>query len=144
LILIVWGFAHYRAAGVIEIWTPPAWTRYATAALMWLAFVSLACMSPAPGSIRGWVRHPMLTAVTLWAAAHLFSNGDAGGLALFGSFFLWAIYDRISVTRRGDPGACGSHCFTKADATALTAGTLVYAALIFLHPFVTGFPVFGK
>jgi uncharacterized membrane protein len=53
---------------------------------MWFAFVALACMNPAPGWIRGWLRHPMLVAGKVWALAHLLANGDAGGMLLFGSF----------------------------------------------------------
>src|ERR1035438_3797160 len=34
LMLIVWGFAHYRAAGVIGIWTPPTAFKHIAAALM--------------------------------------------------------------------------------------------------------------
>jgi hypothetical protein len=41
------------------------------------AFVALACMSSAPGRIGGWLRHPMLVAVKIWALAHLLANGDA-------------------------------------------------------------------
>jgi uncharacterized membrane protein len=39
--------------------------------------VALACMSSAPGRIGGWLRHPMLVAVKIWALAHLLANGDA-------------------------------------------------------------------
>ena len=65
--LIVWGFSRYRAEGLITLWSPPAWTRHLTIGLMWLAFVALACMNPAPGKIRGWLRHPMLVAIDLGA-----------------------------------------------------------------------------
>src|ERR1700733_15250957 len=34
LVLIVWGFAHYRAEGMIEIWTPPRALKHLTEALM--------------------------------------------------------------------------------------------------------------
>lgn len=63
--LIVWGFSRYRAEGLITLWTPPAWTRHLTMLLMWFAFVALACMNPAPGKIRGWLRHPMLVAIKI-------------------------------------------------------------------------------
>jgi uncharacterized membrane protein len=46
--LIVWGFSRYRAEGLITLWSPPAWTRHLTIGLMWLAFVALSCMNPAP------------------------------------------------------------------------------------------------
>ena len=142
--LIVWGFSRYRAEGLITLWTPPAWTRHLTMPLMWFAFVALACMNPAPGKIRGWLRHPMLVAIKIWALAHLLANGDAGGLLLFGSFLAWAVFDRIAVKKRGDMGAMRIESFTRADATALGVGTLAYVAMIFLHPTLIGVPVFGR
>jgi uncharacterized membrane protein len=142
--LIVWGFARYRAEGLIPIWSPPTWTRHLAIALMWFAFVALASTNPAPGRIRGWLRHPMLVAVKIWALAHLLANGDAGGIVLFGSFLAWAVFDRIAVKKRGDNGAPRLASFTRADAIALGAGTLAYAAMIFLHPVLIGVAVIGR
>lgn len=142
-VLIVWGFSRYRAEGLITVWTPPTWTRHLTMGLMWFAFVALACMNPAPGKIRGWLRHPMLVAIKIWALAHLLANGDAGGMLLFGSFLAWAVFDRIVVKNRGDMGARPIASFTRADAMALGVGTLAYVAMIFLHPILIGVPVFG-
>jgi uncharacterized membrane protein len=140
-ILIVWGFARYRADDWVQVWTPPVGTRHLTIALMWFAFVALACMNPAPGRIRGWLRHPMLVAIKIWALAHLLANGDLGGMILFGSFLAWAIYDRIAVKRRGDLGAPRQASFTQADIVALVVGTVAYIAMIFLHPYLIGVPV---
>jgi len=142
--LIVWGFSRYRAEGLIIVWTPPTWTRHLTIALMWFAFVALACMNPAPGRIRGWVRHPMLVAIKIWALAHLLANGDAGGMLLFGSFLAWAVFDRIAVKKRGDTGARRIASFTRADAIALGAGTLAYVAVMVLHPVLFGVAVIGR
>jgi uncharacterized membrane protein len=141
LVLIVWGFSIYRAEGWVQIWTPPIWTRHLTIALMWFAFVSLACMNPAPGRIRGWLRHPMLVAIKIWALAHLLANGDLGGMLLFGSFLAWAVYDRIAVKRRGDVGAPRVSSFKRADGVALAVGSVAYVAMIFLHPYLIGVPV---
>jgi uncharacterized membrane protein len=141
-VLIVWGFARYRAEGMIPLWTPPAWGFYAAIVLMWFAFVALACSNPKqPGRIRGWLRHPMLVGVKFWALAHLLANGDLGGLLLFGSFLAWAVWDRIAVKQRGDLGAARIDSFTRADTIALVAGTVAYVAMIFLHPLLIGVPV---
>jgi uncharacterized membrane protein len=142
-VLIVWGFSRYRADAWIQVWTPPVWARHLTIVLMWFAFVALACMSKAPGRIRGWLRHPMLVAIKIWALAHLLANGDAGGILLFGAFLAWAIFDRIAVKRRGDLGAPRVVSFTRSDAIALGAGTVAYVAMILLHPVLIGVPVIG-
>ena len=105
--------------------------------------MALACINPAPGKIRGWLRHPMLVAVKIWALAHLVANGDAGGMLLFGSFLGWAVFGRIAVKKRGDIGAPRIASFTRADALALRVGTLAYAAMIFLHPLLIGVAVIG-
>jgi uncharacterized membrane protein len=140
-VLIVWGFGRYRAEDWIQVWTPPAGMRHLTILLMWFAFVALAAMSPKPSRIKGWLRHPMLVGIKIWALAHLLVNGDLGGMLLFGSFLAWAVYDRIAVKRRGDFGAPRVDAFTRADAIALIAGTVAYVAMILLHPWLIGVSV---
>jgi uncharacterized membrane protein len=140
-VLIVWGFSRYRAEGWVQVWFPPVWTRHITILLMWFAFVALASMSPKPGRIRGWLRHPMLVGIKIWALAHLLANGDAGGMLLFGSFLAWAVFDRIAVKRRGDMGAPRVAAFTRTDAVALVAGTVAYVAMMFAHPWLIGVDV---
>ncbi len=53
------------------------------------------------------LKHPMLVAIKIWALAHLLANGDLASLVLFGSFLAFAVYDRISVKKRGDLGPLG-------------------------------------
>jgi uncharacterized membrane protein len=139
LALIVWGFIRYRADAWDPIWAPPEHARDVTWALMWFAQVSLACVfTKGPGRIRGWLRHPLLASVTLWSLAHLVSNGDAGGMLLFGAFFVWSIYARLALERRGDRGAAPSAAFTRTDAIDLLIGTVLWAALALLHPYFAG------
>ena len=138
LALIVWGFIRYRADAWDQIWAPPAHARDLTWTLMWFALVSLACLYGKPSRIRGWLRHPLLASVTLWSLAHLVSNGDAGGMLMFGAFFVWSIYARIALELRGDHGAAPSAAFTRADAIALVVATILWAALATLHPYFAG------
>jgi len=96
LVLIVWGFAHYRATGWIDVWYPPKALKHITVALM-LPAVILVVASYLRGRIYLTLKHPMLAGVKLWAAAHLLANGDLGSIILFGSFLGWAVFDRISL-----------------------------------------------
>ena len=145
LVAIGWGFALYRATGWIDVWSPPSWTRHVTVVLMWPAIVCITAAYLA-GHIKKALKHPMLVGVKLWAAAHLLANGDLGSIVLFGSFLAWAVYDRITLKRRTDPGAppipvggWGN------DALALLVGTLIYLALgLVFHPLVIGVPAFGR
>jgi uncharacterized membrane protein len=144
LALIVWGFAHYRATGRIEVWHPPTALKHITVALM-LPAVILVVAAYLRGRIYTAIKHPMLSGVKLWAAAHLISNGDLGGIILFGAFLGWAVFDRISLKRRADAGGppipvggWGN------DLIAVAVGVVAYLALAFaFHPVVIGVPVVG-
>jgi uncharacterized membrane protein len=143
LALIVYGFARYRATGWVDVWHPPSWTRHVAVALTLPAIV-LVVAAYVPGHIKLALKHPMLAGVKLWALAHLIANGDLGSIILFGSILAWAVYDRISLKRRTDPGAppipTGGW---RNDAIAVVAGVLVYLALGFVfHPIIIGVPAF--
>jgi uncharacterized membrane protein len=144
LVLIVWGFADYRAAGMWQVWHPPAALKHVAIALM-LPAVILVVASYIRGRIYTTLKHPMLAGVKLWAAAHLLANGDLGSIILFGSFLAWAVFDRISLKGRADAGAppipvggIGN------DLIAVAIGVVAYLALAFVfHPVVIGVPVVG-
>jgi uncharacterized membrane protein len=144
LALIVWGFGHYRAAGMINVWYPPKFLKHITVALM-LPAVILVAASYIRGRIYTGLKHPMLAGVKLWAAAHLLANGDLGSIILFGSFLAWAVFDRISLKRRTDVGAPPIPVGGPAnDLIAVAVGFVAYLALAFaFHPVVIGVPVVG-
>jgi uncharacterized membrane protein len=144
LVLIVWGFAHYRAAGMWNVWTPPTVLKHIAVALM-LPAVILVVASYIRGRIYTTLKHPMLAGVKLWAAAHLLANGDLGSIILFGSFLAWAVFDRISLKRRADAGAPPIPVGGVAnDLIAVAVGFVAYLALAFaFHPVVIGVPVVG-
>jgi uncharacterized membrane protein len=144
LLLIVWGFAQYRAAGAVGVWYPPAWTRHVTVALMGPAII-LVVAAYSRGRIYARLKHPFLAGVKLWALAHLISNGDLGSIILFGSVLAWSVYDRISLKRRSDPGAPNIPLGgARNDAIAIVFGTLLYLAFGFLHPYIIGVPAFSR
>ena len=150
IVLIAWGFAHYRAAGMIDVWggsvSPKTLVilKHVTVGLM-LPAVILVVASYLRGHIYKMLKHPMLSGVKLWAAAHLLANGDLGSIILFGSFLAWAVFDRISLKRRPDAGGppipvggWGN------DMIAVAVGIVAYLALAFaFHPVVIGVPVVG-
>jgi uncharacterized membrane protein len=144
LVLIGFGFARYRAEGLIPVWYPPAWTRQIVVAAMWPASIAVVA-AYIPGDIKRVLKHPMLVGVKIWAVAHLCANGDLGGMILFAAVLAWAVYDRITLKRRSDPGAppipLGGR---RNDIIAIVVGTILYLALGFVfHPIVIGLPAFG-
>jgi uncharacterized membrane protein len=129
IVLISIGFGQYRAAGAIEVWHPPTWTRHIAVALMWPAVI---CVVAAyiRGDIFRQLKHPLLVGVKLWALAHLIANGDLGGIILFGSILAWAVFPS------------GGRVY---DVVAVVVGTVLYLALGFwFHPYLIGLPVFGS
>jgi uncharacterized membrane protein len=143
LALIVYGFARYRATGWIDIWLPPPWTRHVAVALTLPAIVFVVA-AYIPGHIKRALKHPMLAGVKLWALAHLLANGDLGSIILFGSILVWAVYDRVSLKHRSDPGAPPTSVSGwRNDVIAIIVGVLAYLALGFIfHPLVLGVPAF--
>lgn len=139
-VLLVWGFA---TAPVIEVWSPPGWTRYVAIVLMLPAFIFLVA-AYLPGQIKAKLKHPFLIAIKTWALAHLIANGDLASILLFGSFLAYAVYDRIALKGRQPTGLVevrgpGSR---RNDATAVALGTALYLVfMIWLHPLLIGRPV---
>ena len=126
------------------LWDPPTWTRHLALALMLPAMIALVA-TYIPSHIHVMLKHPMLVAIKIWALAHLLANGDLGSIILFGAFLAWAVFDRITLKRRDDPGAppipFGG---VRNDVLAVVVGLVVYAALVFaFHPAVIGVPVIG-
>ena len=136
-VLLVWGFAR---APVIQVWTPPDWTRWVAIVLMLPAFIFLVA-AYVPGEIKAKLKHPFLVAIKTWALAHLIANGDLASIVLFGSFLAYAVYDRITLKRRqptsliGVPGTGGP----RNDVIAIVLGVVLYVLfLVWLHPLLIG------
>jgi uncharacterized membrane protein len=144
LVLIIWGFAKYRATGWIDVWYPPVALKHIAVALM-LPAIIMVVASYIRGRIYTTLKHPMLTGIKLWAASHLLANGDLGSIILFGSFLAWAVYDRISLKYRSDAGAPPIPVGGPGnDLIAIAVGLVAYLALAFaFHPVVIGVPVVG-
>jgi len=135
--LVVYGFAR---APLIQVWSPPSWTRWVAIVLMLPAFIFLVA-AYVPGQIKAKLKHPFLVAIKTWALAHLIANGDLASIILFASFLAYAAYDRITLKRReatwlitvpatGPP---------RNDVIAVVLGAALYVAfLVWLHPLLIG------
>jgi uncharacterized membrane protein len=136
-VVLVWGFAR---APVIQVWSPPSWTRWVAIVLMIPAFILLVA-AYVPGQIKAKVRHPFLVAIKTWALAHLIANGDLASIFLFGSFLLYAVYDRIAVKWREETGriTVSETGLARNDVISVVVGLLLYVAfLLWLHPLLIG------
>lgn len=140
---LVWGYAYLKPWMTLGL--PPDWMRHVAMALMLPAMVLIvAAYAPPTGFIKKAVKHPMLTAVKLWAFAHLLVNWDVGSLILFGSFLVFGVIDRIAVKRRGDVGAANAQPNVLGDLIALAVGAALYGLLVYeLHYILFGVDPLG-
>ena len=95
IIVMIFG---YRMADFIPVWTPPSFFTGINNLLMLAAFFLIG-MSATKGRLKGWMRHPMLLAVKVWALAHLVVNGDLASIVLFGGMLAWAVVSVILINR---------------------------------------------
>jgi len=126
--LICYGFGQARLQPVL-LYSPPIWTRH-LAALLMLPVFPLLLAAYLPGRIRTAMKHPMLAAVKFWALAHLLANGRLADVLLFGSFLIWAVFDRISWKRRPPQVLQTAPARPWNDALAVILGLAIYALFV--------------
>lgn len=137
LYLIIQGYAELKTAATV-LYVTPQWTRH-LAALLLLPIFILFFAPYFPGKIKYTTRHPQLIAVKLWAVAHLLVNGTVADVLLFGSFLLWAVADRLSMSNRPLRAVPSVIKSKTNDMIVLVLGIAVYLATAFwLHETLIG------
>ena len=138
IVLMVLG---WRAAPSDVWWTPPSALTHLNNAMMLLVFY-LFGVGAAKGTTAGWLRHPQLTAVVLWATAHLLVNAEVKALVLFGGLLAWSLGEMVVInqSQTWDRPAAVS---LAGDAKALVIGVVVMALVIGIHGWVGPWPLGG-
>jgi uncharacterized membrane protein len=143
--LIIWGYGQARLDHVF-MRTPPVSMRYATMVLTLLAFILIAAAYVPGNRIKAAVGHPMVAGVKTWAFGHLLSAFSLAGLVLFGTFFVWAIVDYMSLRRRDRaagvvyPPGSGAR-----DVLTCAVGTIAWFVFAFwLHGPLIGVALFAS
>lgn len=136
--LIIWG---YRGADFIPVWTPPGFMVHLNNLLMLVA-VFVYGMSATTGRLRGRMRHPQLTAVKIWAVAHLLVNGDLASILLFGTMLAWAVGSVVLINRAGpwDRPAPGD---AKKDKLLVIITLVMFAVMVGVHIWLGVWPFRG-
>lgn len=179
IVVLVWAAMAYNAAPYMELWYLGEWARWVPILVMPVAFVLvvagattpnptavmaarlLEAPDPAPGIVKV-TRHPVMWGTALWAFAHLFPNGDAASLILFGSLAGLALAGTVLLdwkleARAG--AAAGPFLMTTSAIPFLAAvqgrtrislagigwwrialGLALYAAVLFGHEAIIGLP----
>lgn len=119
--------------------------------------------TPARGIVRV-TRHPVQWAILLWSGSHILANGDGGSLLFFGGFFLLALAGPFLIDRKkqatlGADWEAFAAVTSNVPFAAILAGRnslklgeigwlriavtlLLYAGLIFAHPWMFGVTAF--
>lgn len=125
--LIVWGKA---SAPFVMLWQPLFAMQWITLLLMIPAFILVLAGNLPTSYMRAQVRNPMVLGVTLWAAAHLWSNGDLASVLLFGSFCVWGIIKLVSLRSQYDHTR---KPLLKWDGVAILAGFSTCLVVMIFH-----------
>ncbi len=138
---IVFMVIGYRAAEGTVYWgRSPAMTGINNL-LMLFAFYLYAA-SGAKTAITLRIRHPQLTAVKVWAVAHLLVNGDMASFVLFGGLLAWAVGEVILINRAVPDWTPAHPVPIKKEVTAVVAAVVVMAIVSGIHIWL-GYNPFG-
>ncbi len=94
--MMVIGFPEAPVETVYEV---PSWGKPVNNLWMLVA-VALMGMGSSKGRARALWRHPMLTGLVVWSAAHLLVNGDKASVILFTVLALWALAQMSLINMR--------------------------------------------
>ncbi|MEX0279652.1 MAG: NnrU family protein [Arenibacterium sp.] len=129
VVLIVLG---YRWSDFIPVWNPPLFLIHVNNLLMLLGLWVFGS-SEIKGGGKVWpatkIRHPQLTAVKIWALAHLLVNGDLSSVILFGGMLAWAVLEVVLINK-AEPDWTPPETAPKQKLIVLSVITLVMFAII--------------
>lgn len=130
----------YRGADFVTLWTPPLWTYHLNNLLM-VAAVLLFAVSHSKSRAKGWMRHPMLLAVIVWAVAHLLVNGDLASLVLFGGLGVWAPVQMAAINARDGAWVRPTGGSRAGDIRLVLISAVVFVVIVAVHTWL-GYPPF--
>lgn len=169
ILVLAWLIVAAGRAPYVELWPKALWQTWVPVILMAIASVILALalgrpnpfsfggarndsFDPANPGIVGWMRHPLLVAIAIWAGAHLVPNGDLAHVILFGVFTAFAVLGMRMIDRRKrrQMGADWDRQTQTTRRVSVTPGGLLsialglglYGLLLWLHtPVIGAYPL---
>ena len=122
----------YRAADYTPLWSLPPFVVHVNNLLMVFAFYLYAA-SGMKTAITRVIRHPQLTAVKIWAVAHLLVNGDVASVVLFGGLLAWAVVSVIVINRAQRVWERPAPVPASREVMALVGTVVVVAVVMVIH-----------
>ena len=110
------------------------------ASTMMLAAFILFVAAQSKTNIKRYIRHPQLTAVALWAIAHLLANGESRSIILFGGFGAWAVLSMALINRRDGAREKPAPVSAMGDVLVGVIGIIGFAAVTYFHRSLFGVP----
>lgn len=139
IVLMVLG---WRSAAVGIVYEPPGFGRHLAMLLMLAAFLLFA-FSHGKSNLKRFIRHPQLSAVVVWAIAHLLANGDSRSVVLFGVLGLWALIEMVLLNRRdGDWVRPEARPLTQ-EIRPVAIGAVIFLVFALVHPYLFGVSPFA-
>ena len=137
--IVLMGWGYLGANGPVFWGRTPALTGINN--LLMLLSLYLFAVSGLKTRLAQYIRHPQLTAVKLWAVAHLLVNGALEDLILFGGLLAWGVVEVIILNRqttwtKPDPAPA------KKEIRAVLGTLLIYGGFVAIH-YGRGYYVFG-
>lgn len=139
IVLMVIG---WRSAAANIVYEPPAWGRHLAMLLMLIAFLLFA-FSHGKSNLKRFIRHPQMTAVIVWAIAHLLANGDSRSVTLFGVLGLWAVAEMVLINRRDGEPVLPEPRPLSAELKPVIIGVVIYIVFVIAHPYLFGVSPLG-
>ena len=132
LVAVVLMVNGYKSAGIITVWSPPAFMVHINNLLMVFALL-LFFAGRLPSHLRWITSNPQLVAVKTWATAHLLVNGDLASIVLFGALIAWGVMAAIATKRRDGKRAERPVATVAGTAINVVLGLAVYGAVAWVH-----------
>ena len=134
IVLMVMG---WRYALPTYLYTLSEQIHLATIGIMAFAAV-LFVAAKLPTRIKRIIRHPQLTAVALWALAHLLANGDSRSVVLFGGMLVWSVLEMFLINRREGSRPPTPVTGFVIEIVVLALGGALFVGLMIAHPYLSG------
>ena len=134
IVMVVIG---WRSTPPEIVYLPPIWGPKVSLVLM-VGAIFLFGAAHGKSRVKRLIRHPQLTAIVVWAGAHLLSNGELRSIVLFSTLGVWAIAEIVLLNRRD--GAWEKPLIPSGRSEIITAAisVAVFLVLLSLHRFYAG------
>lgn len=137
LVLIVFGWRHTLPTHVYVL---PGAVRHIAMLMMVFAFVLFGA-AKYPTRIKNVIRHPQLSAVLVWAVAHLLMNGDSRSIVLFGWMGCWALLEMVFINRREGAWVKQPAPAWSREFKGLAISAAIFVVVVLIHPYIAGVPI---